>query len=341
MDFRDDLDAIQITPSYKIHCGDSLAVLKTLPDQSVNCCVTSPPYYGLRDYGIDGQIGLESTPDEFVDRMVSVFREVRRVLRDDGTFWLNLGDSYAGSGGPGSWVDNKQTEKFKDGFEKYKNPNRDVIGIKPKNLIGIPWMVAFALRNDGWNLRSDIIWSKANPMPESVTDRPTKSHEYIFLLSKSPQYYYDHEAIKEPCVDGDGRKDLNPKHRKRYPTELINGVRDRSKSYSMRNKRSVWSVPTRPYAEAHFATYPPDLILPCVLAGCPLGGVVLDPFSGSGTTGQVALENGRNYIGIELNPEYAAMSERRLVKVAYQPPLMFALPETPIYEAVAMLQEPT
>ena len=309
--------------SYQLIHGDCLNILKTLSDKSINCCVTSPPYYGLRDYGVDGQVGLEDTPDEYVKKLVEIFREVRRVLRDDGTLWMNLGDSYCGTGSKGEWVDPKNPNG-RNGQSISKT--QKIAGYKSKDLIGIPWMVAFALRADGWYLRSDIIWSKPNPMPESVQDRPTKAHEYIFLLSKSQSYYYDNEAIKEAAVDGDGRRDADPEARKRFPTAVISGIRDRTKSYTTRNKRSVWTVTTKPYAEAHFATYPPDLIQPCVLAGCPGGGVVLDPFNGSGTTGQVALQNERRYIGIELNPEYIELTERRLSKVAQQPSLFTPQP---------------
>lgn len=268
--------------------GDALEWLRQLPDNSVNTCVTSPPYWGLRDYGIDGQIGLEETPEAYVERMIAVFREVRRVLRDDGTLWLNLGDSYAGSG-KGAW-------KVKDRQKEVYIPDPDSpqcrlpkvpSGLKPKNLIGIPWRVAFALQADGWYLRSDIIWYKPNAMPESVRDRPTKAHEYIFLLTKSERYYYDADAIKEDAVSG------NPNRPKR-------------------NKRTVWTVSTKPFKGAHFATFPPDLIEPCILAGCPEGGIVLDPFFGAGTTGLVARRHNRNFIGIELNPQYVEIAKNRI-----------------------------
>ena len=315
--------------SYQLYHGDCLETLKTFASESINCCVTSPPYFGLRDYGVDGQIGMEHTPDDFVNSLVTVFREVRRVLKDDGTLWVNLGDSYSAHKdckSIGQSLAKGTTRENAHVIEKSKNRTSDSkmlksVGLKNKDLIGIPWMVAFALRADGWYLRSDIIWSKPNPMPESVRDRPTKSHEYIFLLSKSQHYYYDAEAIKEVAIDGGGRKDNNPENRKRFPSKLVSGVRDGTKSYSHRNKRSVWTVSTKPYKEAHFATYPPDLILPCILAGCPEGGTVLDPFNGSGTTGQVALQNNRNYIGIELNAEYIQLTERRLEGATYQPSL--------------------
>jgi len=269
---------------WEIKQGDAIEVLKTIPDQSINTCVTSPPYWGLRDYGIDGQVGIEETPEEYVAKMVEVFREVKRVLRKDGTLWLNLGDSYAGNC---SQASNNGRAGF--GNPRERLVNRKGKGLKPKDLVGIPWRVALALQADGWYLRSDIIWHKPNPIPESVKDRPTKAHEYIFLLSKSPKYYYDYEAIKEPVTSRQLR--------------------------STRNKRSVWTVPTRPFPEAHFATFPPELIEPCVLAGCPIGGVVLDPFVGSGTTLLVATRHHRRSIGIELNPEYIKIAERRLKQI--------------------------
>ncbi|MET4560774.1 DNA modification methylase [Lysinibacillus parviboronicapiens] len=298
----------------KIHQGHCLEVLKTLPSESINTVVTSPPYWGLRDYGVDGQIGLENSVGEYVSALVDVFREIKRILKDDGTVWVNLGDAYAGSG-KGAWA-----EKDKQKHVYVPNPkgnetkiNNIPTGLKAKDLIGLPWKVAFALQADGWYLRQDIIWHKSNPMPESVTDRPTRAHEYIFLMSKQPKYYYDHEAIKMPSknpVDDRGARG----NKKRIPTNLINGIRN-SGVYPKANKRSVWQVPTKPFKEAHFAVYPEDLIEPCVLAGCPLDGVVLDPFFGSGTTGLVALKHGRNFIGIELNPEYIKIAERRLSKV--------------------------
>lgn len=277
----------------------------------MSCCVTSPPYYGLRDYGVDGQIGLEPTPDEYVARLVDVFREVRRVLRDDGTLWLNLGDSYAGStmtgGNNGINADGGEGGfKIKRQFLKPKQ----FTGLKQKDIIGIPWLVAFALRADGWYLRSEIIWHKPNPMPESVRDRPTKAHEQIFLLSKSPKYYYDADAISEQCVKGAAGSRFD------YGKTGINGMgrvssADRNDS-AYRNRRSVWTVTPKPYKEAHFATFPPDLIEPCILAGCPEGGTVLDPFGGSGTTAQVAIQNHRNAVLIELNANYVELIKKRL-----------------------------
>lgn len=307
--------------SVKIITGDARAVLKTLPDESVHCVVTSPPYWGLRDYGVAGQIGLEETPDAFVVEMAAIFRDVRRVLRADGTAWVNLGDSYATQPGKGGNV--PQTKHPNNSYPA-SAPHRSKMfdALKPKDLVGIPWRVAFALQADGWWLRQDIIWSKPNPMPESVADRCTKAHEYLFLLAKSERYYYDAEAIKEPFQ-------TDPKEN--YPARagilgrgnhassrapIGSPRRDNTGGYAPngdgRNKRSVWEIATQPFSEAHFATFPPALIEPCILAGCPKGGTVLDPFGGAGTTGLVADRLGRNAILIELNPEYAAMAERRI-----------------------------
>lgn len=297
--------------------GDCIEGMRTLPDQSVNCCVTSPPYFGLRDYGHEGQIGLEETPEQFVAKLVDVFREVKRVLKDDGTLWLNLGDSYAsnmkGSGGPSKKQDSNAGSLYE--------PKKFNHGVKEKDLIGIPWMVAFALRADGWYLRQDIIWHKPNPMPESVTDRCTKSHEYIFLLSKSQKYWYDHEAIKEESCGDSGfakqRKFGQSNFAKTKEDRYVNDARSGNgygdyKDDGYRNKRSVWTVTTKPYSEAHFATYPEDLIVDCIKAGCPEGGIVLDPFMGAGTTALVARKLNRNYIGFELNPEYIRIANNRL-----------------------------
>lgn len=319
---------------YQILLGDCRETLKTLPDQSVHCCVTSPPYFGLRDYGVDGQIGLESTPAEFIAGMVAVFREVRRVLRDDGTLWLNLGDSYAANRGSGaSGIGAKQATNVGANLGKLRVPD----GLKEKDLIGIPWRVAFALQSDGWYLRQDIIWAKPNPMPESVRDRCTKSHEYIFLLSKSPRYYFDSDAIKEPAICGAKGSEFHigktgihqlsrsqkvrpsaPKGSFQGKTEAMSGTGQNAfrAVTETRNKRSVWTVATRPYKGAHFATFPPDLIEPCILAGCPEGGTVLDPFGGSGTTAGVAVANGRDAILCELSPEYAGLVEDRVVSIA-------------------------
>lgn len=299
--------------------GDSREKLKTIKSKSVRCCVTSPPYYGLRDYGVDGQIGLEQSPEEFVQQMVDVFREVKRILTDDGTLWLNLGDSYAGSGkGFGATDHGKLGEHANDFLPK---PNKISNGLKPKDLIGIPWRVAFALQADGWYLRSDIIWHKPNCMPESVTDRPTKSHEYIFLLSKSERYYYDYESIKEYAVDGDGKPpngsrgvigSQNTGNRNRDEEQSFPKPKVQYERIEKRNKRTVWNVNTASYSEAHFATFPAKLIEPCILAGTKLNDIVLDQFFGAGTTGLVALQNGRNFIGVELNPEYIEIADRRL-----------------------------
>ena len=318
--------------------GDCLEVLPTLPAESVHCCVTSPPYFGLRDYGHDGQIGLESTPDEYVAKLVEVFREVRRVLRDDGTVWLNLGDSYANKCCDSSSVGGFTGERIRSGKKGIMDSRpRDIPpGLKPKDLIGIPWRVAFALQADGWYLRQDLIWHKPNPMPESVTDRCTKAHEYIFLLSKSARYFYDAKAVKERAtsIDEDGNhvwtgrpvsemgKPQHHEMREADPSKRSLGLGEvkgapglRSCGYSddgKRNRRSVWTVATKPYSGAHFAVYPPELIRPCIRAGCPEGGTVLDPFNGSGTTGAVATQENRQYIGIELNPEYIALAENRI-----------------------------
>lgn len=286
--------------------GDCRETLRTLPDQSVHCVVTSPPYFGLRDYGVDRQIGLEHSPAEFVAEMVAVFREVHRVLRDDGTLWLNLGDSYARNPAKGKSGTPNGRNLAKQG---YSGGAGIPWGTKEKDLIGIPWRVAFALQADGWYLRQDIIWHKPNPMPESVRDRCTKAHEYIFMFAKSPRYYFDFEAIREPEVCGRMR---GPALHPDAKSTNGNGGLSRRKSDGKRNRRSVWEVNTKPFKEAHFATYPPDLIEPCILAGCPEGGTVLDPFFGAGTTGLVAQQHGRNWIGCELNPDYADIARRRL-----------------------------
>ena len=304
-----------------IKIGDCRTILQSLPDQSVHTCVTSPPYFGLRDYGMDDQIGLEQTPEAFVAQLVAVFREVKRVLRDDGTLWLNLGDSYA------SYRDGKATPDTTRGdsegtlVPKGSAKNRMAStfagsSIKHKDLIGIPWRVALALQADGWYLRQDIIWHKPNPMPESVTDRCTKAHEYIFLLSKSPQYYFDNEAIKEPVANSSvsrlSQNNLsNQLGSNRVPFKT-NGTMKAVGNTENRNKRSVWTITTKPFKGAHFATFPPDLIEPCILAGCPEGGTVLDPFGGAGTTGLVASRHGRNAILCELNPEYAEIARIRI-----------------------------
>lgn len=355
--------------------GDCLQVLPTLDERSVQTCVTSPPYYGLRSY-VDNdspdkplEIGLEVTPEAYVEKLVAVFREVRRVLKDDGTLWLNLGDSYA-SANP---CDRRNVIGNGSPDEKMQRKSRLIGGLKEKDLMGIPWMVAFALRADGWYLRSDIIWHKPNPMPESVTDRPTKSHEYIFLLSKSATYFYDAEAILEPLANSSiGRMDYpryaenskgmagqyavqspeygKPKTMKnlepdgQQPNTMhlrrAEGLPDNEyparnkrtvwtidedeymqflewKAMQPKNKNDVWTVSTKPYKGSHFAVFPPDLIEPCILAGSRVGDVVLDPFNGSGTTGSVAIKHHRDYIGIELNPDYITLSEKRLSRTQY------------------------
>ena len=308
-------------PAFELLQGDCLQQLATLPAASVQCCITSPPYWGLRDYGTAGQLGLEATPDEYVANMVAVFRAVRRVLRDDGTLWLNLGDCYYTGGKGGAEADakrivdagSKQATHTANAFAGAAN-RREIHGMKPKDLVGIPWRVAFALQSDGWYLRQDIIWHKPNPMPESVTDRCTKAHEYIFLLTKQPKYYYDNEAVKEA---GNYEPATRDKSAEGYTADYAFGDRFSSgaRQYGVagkRNKRSVWTVTTKPYKGAHFATFPPDLIEPCVLAGSKPGDTLLDPFNGAGTTGVVAMRHGRRYIGIELNADYLEMSCKRI-----------------------------
>ena len=385
-----------------VYLGDALEVIRTFPDESIDCVVTSPPYYGLRDYGtgewvggnpdckhyreskksdktitghkrmqehespvgdaiyktvcplcgavrVDRQIGLEETPEEYIQKLVDLFREIRRTLKKEGTVWINIGDSYWGGGWRGAPL-NEHSGEIQKGHkgthcgESMPNLKGYVNGYKPKDLIGIPWMLAFALRADGWYLRQDIIWHKPNPMPESVTDRCTKSHEYIFLLSKSKDYYFDYEAIQEDCVDENYmRRTDEPEEREtsqgyalagghrnnsggftkktkncQYDGQTPNtmhlrrelGLKD--KVYTKRNKRDVWSVNLKPNKETHFATYPENLIVPCIKAGCPENGVVLDCFMGSGTTGIVARKLNRNFVGTELNPEYRQMAERRI-----------------------------
>jgi site-specific DNA-methyltransferase (adenine-specific) len=268
--------------------GDALSVLRQQPDGFADMCVTSPPYYQQRDYGHNGQIGLEDTYEEYLNKLVEIFREIKRCLRDDGTLWLNIGDSYAGSSGT---------------------------DLKPKDLMGIPWMLAFLLRKDGWYLRQDIIWAKPSPIPESVTDRCTKSHEYIFLLSKSNKYYFDNAAIRETAATPMGTRERN-KYNPNYP--LGDRFSPGKRTYNVdgkRNKRDVWTVTTRGYKGAHFATFPPDLIRPCIRAGSKQGGVVIDPFFGAGTVGVVAIEEGREYLGIELNNEYCEIAKKRIDEV--------------------------
>ena len=298
--------------------GDCRQRLAELPAGSVQTCVTSPPYFGLRDYGHDGQIGLEQTPDAFVAELVAVFREVKRVLRDDGTLWLNLGDSYCNSNG----YARAQPEFQRKGRNDAPANDRDLsalhaAGLKTKDLIGIPWRVAFALQADGWYLRQDIIWHKPNPMPESVKDRCTKAHEYIFLLSKSERYFYDADAIREPHAEVSIERVKRPFHLSEHVEgRAVNQPEDGDMSRFLhpngRNRRTVWTVPTSPFKGAHFATFPPDLIEPCVKAGSKPGDLVLDPFGGAGTTGLVADRLGRNAVLCELNPTYAELARERL-----------------------------
>lgn len=316
--------------------GDCREILRSLPDESVHCVVTSPPYWGLRDYGVAGQLGMEATYTEHVETMADLFDEVRRVLRKDGTLWLNYGDSYASSVNGRSAADTKAAGNDDRTFRD--KPFSTVQGIlKPKDMCGIPWRVAFALQERGWYLRQDIIWAKPNPMPESVADRCTKAHEYVFMLTKSARYHYDADAIAEDAIysglanqDASGFKDprsFNGKHKDGYRTSDKQrghgrrhaGFNDRwdqmeraEQCSGKRNKRSVWNVATKPFSEAHFATFPPELIEPCILAGCPKGGTVLDPFGGAGTTGLVADRLGRNALLIELNPAYAEIAQRRI-----------------------------
>jgi len=294
-------------PRYTIIPGDCVESMRSMVDRSVHCCITSPPYWALRDYGNDGQIGLESSPDQYVAAMVAVFAEVRRVLRDDGTLWLNLGDSYAG-GVIGMTGTAKQASNT--GATMATGISKAGSGLKPKNLIGIPWRVALALQADGWILRSDIIWHKPNPMPESVTDRPTKAHEYLFLLSKRARYYYDSDAISEP--HGSNWLAKRKPYRIKGNNDRNDGGQPPQSARDRRNKRSVWTIPTRPYGGAHFATFPVKLIEPCALAGCPVGGLILDPFGGSGTTAIVALNNQRRAVLCELSADYIAIAHERI-----------------------------
>lgn len=285
-----------------IFTGDSLVVLKDFPESSIHCCITSPPYYALRDYETEGQIGREATPEEYIERLVEVFSEVRRVLRPDGTFWLNIADTYC------------------------KHPKQ---GAKRKDMLGIPWRLALALRSDGWYLRSNIIWEKSNAMPESITDRCSRSYEHIFQLSKSKHYYFDRAAIAEPIAPStlvrmrSGRGGSN-KYAERVPGQTVQAINrprkagDISELPTHRNKRDVWHINTSSYSGAHFAAFPPQLAETCILAGCPVGGIVLDPFFGSGTTGLAAKQNDRHYIGVEINPEYCRLAEKRIAAGTHQ-----------------------
>jgi len=301
--------------------GDCRETIPTITEKP-RMCVTSPPYYGLRDYGgEDKQIGQEQSPEEYIENMVDVFRKVRDVLADDGTLWLNIGDSYYNyRPGKGQALNKQSVSNTKQDLpDECPRRGNKLEGLKEKDLIGIPWMLAFALRADGWYLRQDIIWHKPNPMPESVKDRCTKSHEYIFLLSKSKQYYYNNDAIKEPAKDWGTRDRTKGKyHNKGTGLQPHSGL---SKSYPKKNKRSVWTVTNKPYKGAHFACYPPDLIEPCILAGSEEGDIVLDPFMGSGTTAMVAKKNSRAYIGCELHEEYASLQTDRISTIPNKLPL--------------------
>jgi DNA modification methylase len=356
--------------TWRLMVGDVREQLALLPDGCVQTCVSSPPYWGLRDYGVEGQIGREPTPEAFVEAIVDVYREVWRVLKDDGTIWVNLGDSYLAQQGSGF-----------NGQKRLDHANRNVkvqrpAGVKPKDLAGIPWMVAFALRADGWYLRSDIIWAKPNPMPESVTDRPTKAHEYIFLLSKRERYYYDAEAIRTPfsastlrqfdeAYEGQATKDYdgtgaqNPSDVKR---RIVARARDKQRGHGRRhagfndrwdampkveqqmggsNARTVWLIATQPYPDAHFATFPEAIPERCIKAGSRVGDLVLDPFTGSGTTGQVAIQLGRSFVGIELNPQYAELARRRIGGAAplFARPEEMCSPHVPEARAIAFPQD--
>ncbi len=324
-------------PTWSVIAGDCRTVLDGLPDEIAQTVVTSPPYWGLRDYGVDGQIGLEDDPDDYVQALVDVFRSVRRVLRDDGTVWLNLGDTYAAKarGSDVGWDRSRltnpgtqqkaQAAALRSTGERHRGKSA---GLKEKDLIGIPWMIAFALRADGWYLRSDVIWHKPNGMPESVRDRPTRAHEHIFLLSKRARYVYDADAIREPDKGRDhprtvfdGQPSLEPTGGLMAPHRGLRTPASRDGTGA--NKRDVWTVTTKPYGGAHFAAFPPDLIEPCVLAGAPRGAIVLDPFAGAGTTGLVAVRHGRAFVGIELNAEYAALARDRIatdIRLGHRPP---------------------
>lgn len=309
---------------FTLYVGDALTVLRELPDKSVDSCITSPPYFGLRNYGDDAQIGLENTPQEYIERLVSVFHEVRRVLADHGTIWINIGDSYVSNA-------SSQVPQTKSHVGSgFAGSNRNgMTGLEPKNLIGVPWRLAFALQNDGWYLRSDIIWSKPNVMPESVTDRPTKSHEYIFLLSKRHLYHFDQDAIREPHTSTRwGGPTITQPSDTKYAEATANGFAGAAEALSRpgrewnaypeggRNIRTVWEIPTKPYSEAHFAAFPEELVRRCLLAGCPDGGTVLDPFGGSGTTALVARKHARKSVLIELNPEYCELAAKRLQQLS-------------------------
>ena len=284
--------------------------LRNLPDSSIDCCITSPPYFGLRDYGVSGQIGLEETPEAYIAQLVEIFAEVKRILKPKGTLWLVIGDSYAGSGRGKSNVNKKGIQPKASYVGDFIKPYR-LEGYKNKDLIGIPWMLAFALRKHGWYLRQDIIWHKPNPMPESIKDRCTKSHEHIFLLTKSAKYYFDCEAIQTDTM-GTAHDKTKRKGRKTQPTTFINGIRLSGGYFPKANKRDVWTVCTAPEKEAHFACFPQALIVDCIKAGCPTDGIILDPFMGSGTTAIVARKLNRKYVGFELNPKYMKIANAKM-----------------------------
>jgi DNA modification methylase len=329
------------TPCVVRH-GDALKVLRAMPSECVHCIVTSPPYFRKRDYGYDGQLGLEATPQAYVRGLVRVLREARRVLRGDGTLWLNLGDTYSGgsrgkAGDRSTLQGGKATQEQTRSGRLIRSPRRDgalmprcdlrVQGLERKNLIGIPWLVAFALQRDGWILRQDIVWHKPNPMPGSVTDRCTTAHEYIFLLSRRPRYWFDARAISEPAKypsgPGNVRPVEEPPGERRGANANVRGSLHKIGPRDRRLKRSVWSVPTVPSKEKHFAQFPPKLVAPCILAGCPRGGVVLDPFCGTGTTLAVAIEHGRRAVGIDLSAEYVRIASRRAGAALAMTPLFW------------------
>lgn len=301
----------------KIHLGDCLEGLRMLPDECIQCCVTSPPYFRLRDYGIEGQLGIEDTPEQYVERLVAICREIKRTLKKDGVFWLNLGDCYWGSGKATSnkeyWK--RHTEFGKSSTRDFSTFGKPTYGkhpvIKPKDLIGIPWMVAFALREEGWYLRQDIIWQKPNVMPESCTDRCTKAHEYIFLLSKNRKYYFDNNAIKTQ-MKGSAHDLFSRVSSKGRDYPFVNTMRKQRGPYFTANRRSVWRITNKPFKGAHFATFPPDIPELCIKAGSREGDIILDPFMGSGTTALVAKRLNRHYIGFELNPDYVRLAEQRI-----------------------------
>lgn len=310
----------------KIAVADSIEFMRQIPDNSIDCCVTSPPYYGLRNYGADGQIGLEDCPEDYVGRLVAVFEEVRRILKPAGTLWLNIGDTYNGYKGNanGTGAGSKYAG-FRDQPSRSSRFGLEAKNLKSKDLIGVPWMLAFALRERGWYLRQDIIWSKPNAMPESVTDRCTKSHEYIFLLSKSRRYYFDWRAIREPATGYDGRRDIVMKGSQKYATSAImpRGARQTLAAHKhirwhfendmpMRRKRSVWAVPTKAHRVAHFAMFPEALVIDCIKSGCPEGGIVLDPFMGGGTTAVAARNCGCHFTGCDINADYVEIANKRL-----------------------------